>query len=82
MLMTSVPGAIAYSSAMYGPGSGPIFMDKLSCGGTESSLLECRALAPIGVHQCEHSEDASVFCEGQIFKLNKSIHLRLAYLLH
>ena len=33
------------------------------CRGTESSLLEC-STNPIGLHNCDHSEDAGVKCEG------------------
>ena len=35
------------------------------CRGTESSLLQCRTNA-IGQHNCDHSEDAGVRCEGDI----------------
>lgn len=55
--------SVPVSRAAYGSGIGSIFLDDLLCEGTESSLLEC----PIrngGRHNCNHSEDAGVQCEG------------------
>ena len=49
--------------AFFGSGSGPIFLDNVVCRGTESSLLECR-INPIRQHNCDHSEDAGVRCNG------------------
>ena len=40
-----------------------IHLDNVECGGTESSLLECQS-NPIDVHNCDHSEDAGVRCQG------------------
>ena len=55
---------MALSGAYFGNGSGDIFLDNVVCSGTESSLLECRT-NPIGQHNCDHSEDAGVRCEGE-----------------
>ena len=52
-----------YSSAHFGAGSGLIWLDNLKCSGTEFSLLQCSHIG-IGVHNCGHSEDASVKCSG------------------
>ena len=49
--------------AFFGSGLGPIFLDNVVCRGTESSLLECRT-NPISQHNCDHSEDAGVRCNG------------------
>ncbi|NXJ57671.1 DMBT1 protein, partial [Spizaetus tyrannus] len=49
--------------AHFGQGQGPIWLDDVSCTGTEAALSECRAKA-WGVHGCEHGEDASVVCSG------------------
>ena len=38
------------------------------CSGSESSLLDCVASADIGIHDCDHSEDAGVRCEGTLYK--------------
>ena len=57
-------GGVARLNAAYGPGSGPIYMDELECGGSEASLSSCRHNG-WGNHNCGHHEDAGVECEGQ-----------------
>ena len=46
-----------------GSPSRSIHLDNVECDGTESSLLECQS-NPIDVHNCDHSEDAGVRCQG------------------
>ena len=57
------PGARAYSNAYFGAGSGPIFLDEVQCTSSASQLLECPS-SPILSHNCLHSADAGVGCEG------------------
>ena len=55
------------SSALFGEGyNRSIFLDQLTCTGNESSLLECLAQDEVGYHNCDHSEDAGVRCEGEV----------------
>ena len=57
-------GGVARLNAAYGPGSGPIYMDELECGGSEASLSSCRHNG-WGNHNCGHHKDAGVECEGK-----------------
>ncbi|GAB1290963.1 Lysyl oxidase homolog 3 [Apodemus speciosus] len=51
-------------SAKYGPGTGRIWLDNLSCRGTEGSVTEC-ASRGWGNSDCTHDEDAGVICKDQ-----------------
>ena len=54
--------AQALKNAFFGEGVGDIFVDDVICNGTERSLQECRFSSE---HNCNHSEDAGVMCEGE-----------------
>ena len=52
-----------------------IWLDDVGCGGTEARLLDCQRVnggdysgefrfSPIGDHNCNHSEDVGVVCQG------------------
>ena len=56
-------GGRAYSNAHFGAGSGPIFLDDVQCTSSANQLLECPS-RPILSHNCLHSADAGVGCEG------------------
>jgi len=62
----------AYGNAHFGTGSGPIFLDDVQCSSSSSQLLECSS-RPILTHNCLHSADASVSCEGMF--CNKRYYL-------
>ena len=51
-------------NGLYGEGTGSILLDDLVCIGYEDSLLDCIDINDIGFHDCNHSEDAGVRCEG------------------
>ena len=53
-------GAIAYSNAYFGQGSGPILLDNLACTGLENTLVNCSYDSHTG--DCYHSDDAGVRC--------------------
>uniref|UniRef100_A0A452GH58 SRCR domain-containing protein n=1 Tax=Gopherus agassizii TaxID=38772 RepID=A0A452GH58_9SAUR len=55
----------ALDKAAFGEGTGPIWVEKLNCRGTESSLWDCPA-KPWGESNCDHKEDVAVNCSGEV----------------
>ena len=47
----------------YGEGSGPIFLDRVTCSSDNTNLLDCDS-SPLGVHTCSHAQDVGVQCIG------------------
>ena len=59
-------GAVAYSNAYFGSGSGTYHLDDVNCQGNEISLFSCsRGYGEIGVHNCEPGNEAGVKCVGK-----------------
>uniref|UniRef100_F6VC89 SRCR domain-containing protein n=1 Tax=Ornithorhynchus anatinus TaxID=9258 RepID=F6VC89_ORNAN len=54
----------ALGEAIYGQGTGPIWLDDVTCRGQEASLWDCPA-KPMGQSDCGHKEDAAVKCSGE-----------------
>ena len=54
-------GVVNYRRAAFGQGTGSIFLDNLSCRGNESNIFDCTHNG-IGINDCDHSEDAGVYC--------------------
>ncbi|XP_065110703.1 neurotrypsin [Paramisgurnus dabryanus] len=53
--------AKAWVGAYFGPGSGRVLLDEVSCTGNEFSIEQCPK--PVwGEHNCDHTEDAGVSC--------------------
>ncbi|KAM8856397.1 uncharacterized protein marco isoform 2-T2 [Spinachia spinachia] len=51
----------AMSTFTASPGSGRIWLDDLKCLGTESDIFSC-VHRGVGVNNCQHNEDAGVYC--------------------
>ena len=65
LFLNILQGAIPYSNAHFGSGSGPIWLDYLYCDGNENSLLNCSHRG-IGATSflCDHLDDVGVQCPG------------------
>ena len=61
--MYTYVGGTARGLAAFGQGADPIWLDNVACVGSEATLSVCPSNG-FGVHNCRHSEDASVVCDG------------------
>ena len=60
-----LPAISYYGSAYYGQSTGPIWLNRLLCTGSENNLLDCNRAVDIGnTYGCSHSEDVSIVCPG------------------
>ena len=54
----------AIGSADFGQGLGPIWLDSVTCTGSESTLASCGYFGVNITRSCSHYEDAGVRCSG------------------
>ena len=59
-LLCIIAGAEALTFG-FALGTGSIWLDGVRCTGNESRLADC-LVNPIGVHDCQHWQDAGVRC--------------------
>ena len=57
----SLDNVTFHTSAFYGPGSGRIVLDDLSCTGNETKIDQCNHNKWL-VNNCGHDEDVGVNC--------------------
>ena len=62
LLLYNMPGGVPYGTAIYGQGTGGIFLSYVSCRGSEQYLLNCTSQQ---YHSCTHSRDAGVNCSSK-----------------
>ena len=65
VIKPSIPtGALAFSGAHFGAGTGPIVIGNVACSGSESNLINCSHRSNVTCTN-GHSQDAGVRCQGQ-----------------
>ncbi len=57
----------AVGDAYFGPGSGPIWTNRVMCTGSETTLKNCGSVQ-LYEYVCNHDKDAGVICSGELFK--------------
>lgn len=63
MILLLMIDAVPLTEEYFGSGTGPIFLNRLSCAGSETDILECNS-NPI-TSSCTHLKDALVRCTGK-----------------
>ncbi|XP_056452129.1 deleted in malignant brain tumors 1 protein-like [Gadus chalcogrammus] len=53
----------ATNEAYFGPGTGPIWLDDVNCGGNETSITDCKHQG-FGSQKCNHAQDAGIICDA------------------
>lgn len=61
ILVCTHTGAVALTTGFVNSNTGIIWLDQVTCAGTERRLIDCPA-NPIGLHDCSNFEDAGVRC--------------------
>ncbi len=56
----------AVGDAYFGPGSGPIWTNRVMCTGSETTLKNCGSVQ-LYSYDCNHDKDAGVICSGELF---------------
>ncbi len=54
-------GAEAFTQAIYGEGTGRIWLNNVQCTGSERILMNCTSSCS-GINSCTHAQDAGVRC--------------------
>ena len=70
----------AIGSAGFGQGSGPIWLDSVTCTGSELTLADCGHLGVGVTRSCYHFEDAGVTCSLQGVCLIIYIYIIILYI--
>ena len=66
-MLKPLTGALLITTISHG--SGPIFLEGLECTALDMDLLSCYTIyTSVGLTNCEHSQDVSVRCQGNVIE--------------
>ncbi|KAK1794612.1 hypothetical protein P4O66_001331 [Electrophorus voltai] len=65
---------VTVEAVAFGPGTGPININKLNCTGTENNLWQCSTQKPSHRDFCGHKEDAGVVCSEFLMEVAAKDH--------
>ena len=68
-------GAMAFSNAYFGVGTGTILLDDVGCTGSETNLTDCTRSSTVSCIR-GHTEDAGVRCQGKWFDALYPVYCR------
>ena len=62
----------------FGPGTGHIWLDEVTCTGSEVFIQDCQHLE-VGENNCAHYEDVGVVCarKSPLFRVFTDLHLQV-----
>ena len=69
-------GSLPVTDLSFGSGIGPIYLSNVHCMGDEDKLVNC-ASNSVDAHQCDHSLDAGVICQGSYLIFNTYTYILL-----
>lgn len=64
-----------FTDAFFGMGIGPIFLERLTCVGTENNLLNCTSETNLGITRCTHAVDVGVRCPGKLLACGNTVQV-------
>ncbi|EDV19642.1 uncharacterized protein TRIADDRAFT_61895 [Trichoplax adhaerens] len=74
-------GRKIYGSNKFGPGTGYVVVDSLTCNGTEASIFDCHLNALSNI-KCYHSDDVGVSCTNKTVRIVGSSTVGRLEILH
>ncbi len=45
----------------------PIYLSTLDCDSDDRAIIDCSITNPLGLTECDHTQDVFVHCEGMFF---------------
>lgn len=63
--MKHIISNVLFLLCRFGLGSGTIWLDDVSCTGSETRLVSCSNRG-VGIGNCDHSQDVAIYCSNDL----------------